>query len=82
MTLINIQEAKTHLSRFAKRVKAGEIIILCERNKPIAEIRPLAQPVRRKIRLGVLKGQFEVPDNFNEPMAEFERIYYGGKKRR
>ena len=41
MEKVNIQEAKTHLSRFAKKVKSGETVILCERNKPIAEIRPI-----------------------------------------
>lgn len=41
MDKVNIQEAKTHLSRYAKKVKDGETVILCERNKPIAEIRPI-----------------------------------------
>jgi len=41
MDKVNIQEAKTHLSRYAKKVKSGETVILCERNKPIAEIRPI-----------------------------------------
>lgn len=75
MTSINIQEAKTHLSRYARRVKAGETIILCERNKPIAEIRPIAGS-RQKIRLGLFKGQIEVSDDFNDPLPRFERAYY------
>ena len=44
MLKINIHEAKTHLSRYAKRVKAGETIWLCDRNVPFAELRPLKQP--------------------------------------
>ncbi len=76
MVSINIQHAKTHLSRYAKRVKAGETIILCERNKPIAEIRPILR-TRRKVRLGLFKEQFVVPEDFNEPLPEFERDYYG-----
>ncbi|MFW6218414.1 MAG: type II toxin-antitoxin system Phd/YefM family antitoxin, partial [Verrucomicrobiota bacterium] len=53
MTTININEAKTHLSRYAKQVKAGETIILCDRNKPFAEIRPLAEKsARPKRKLG------------------------------
>jgi antitoxin (DNA-binding transcriptional repressor) of toxin-antitoxin stability system len=72
---VNIQDAKTHLSRYARRVKAGETIILCERNKPIAEIRPIPT-ARRKVRLGLFKGQFQVPEDFNEPLPEFERDYY------
>ena len=42
MVRVNIHEAKTHLSRYAKRVKAGETFILCDRNVPFAELRPLS----------------------------------------
>jgi antitoxin (DNA-binding transcriptional repressor) of toxin-antitoxin stability system len=75
MTSINIQQAKTHLSRYAKRVKAGETIVLCERNRPIAEIRPIPS-TRKKVRLGLFKGAFRVPDDFNDPLSEFEADFY------
>ena len=48
MIRLNIHEAKTHLSKHLRRVKKGETIILCERNVPIAEIRPITQPHRRQ----------------------------------
>ena len=78
MTSINIQEAKTHLSRYAKRVKAGETLILCERNKPIAEIRPIAAS-KRKVRLGLFKDQIGMADDFNDPLPEFERAFDSGE---
>jgi antitoxin (DNA-binding transcriptional repressor) of toxin-antitoxin stability system len=65
MTKININEAKSRLSHYSKRVKMGETIILCDRNRPFAEIRPLpgtTVPAKRK--LGQLKGQCPVPDSF------------------
>ena len=65
MTTININEAKTHLSRYAKRVKAGETITLCDRNKPFAEIRPLPeQATAPKRKLGQLKGKVQFNDSF------------------
>ena len=75
MISINIQEAKTHLSRYAKRVKEGETIILCERNKPFAEIRPIPN-MKKKVKLGLFKGKFKVPDNFDESLPEFENDFY------
>jgi antitoxin (DNA-binding transcriptional repressor) of toxin-antitoxin stability system len=73
MTMININEAKTHLSRYAKRVKAGETITLCDRNKPFAEIRPLPQqPSQKKRELGQLKGSTQFSDSFFESDAEIE----------
>jgi antitoxin (DNA-binding transcriptional repressor) of toxin-antitoxin stability system len=73
MTMININEAKTHLSRYAKRVKAGETIVLCDRNKAFAEIRPLqpsTPPKKRK--LGQMNGYARVPDAFFESDASIE----------
>ena len=71
MTTININEAKTHLSRYAKRVKSGETIILCDRNKPFAEIRPLKNKSASKKRLlGQLKGYTNLSDSFFESDAE------------
>lgn len=73
MTIININEAKTHLSRYSKLVKAGETIILCDRNKPFAEIRPLANPKKtRKRKLGQLAGKIEFSDDFWESDAKIE----------
>lgn len=65
MTTININEAKTHLSRYAKRVKAGETITLCDRNKPFAEIRPLpGKSISKKRKLGQLKGKIHFEESF------------------
>ena len=73
MTMININEAKTHLSRYARRVKNGETIILCDRNHPFAEIRPLSKvEATRPRELGKFQGQCPVPEEFFEadPLIE------------
>ncbi len=44
MLQLNIHEAKTHLSRHLPALEQGETIVLCKRNVPIAEIRPLPKP--------------------------------------
>ncbi len=70
MIRLNIHEAKTHLSRYLAKLKKGETIILCKRNEPIAEIRPLPTPLPRKRPLGLAKGQFVVPPEFFEPLPD------------
>lgn len=80
MTIININEAKTHLSKYAKRVKAGETIILADRNKPFAEIRPL--PATRKSskrKLGLLAGKIRVEEAFWEADKEIEADFLNGE---
>ncbi|MFQ5739788.1 MAG: type II toxin-antitoxin system Phd/YefM family antitoxin [Acidobacteriota bacterium] len=71
MIRLNVHEAKTHLSRYlALLEEGGETILLCRRNVPVAEIRPLPERGRRVAPLGVWKGKIEVPDVFFEPLPE------------
>ena len=44
MIPVNIADAKAHLSRYLGRVERGETILLCRRNVPVAELRPLPKP--------------------------------------
>ena len=80
METVNIHEAKTHLSRYLKRLAKGETIILCKRNTPIAEIRPLPPPRTKPRPLGLGKGKVKVPKEFFDPLPdEFLEAFYGGK---
>lgn len=83
MTMIkaNIHAVKTHLSRYLARVAAGETILICNRNIPVAEIRPV--PTRRTARrpIGLARGTFEIPPAFFEPLPEAELARWEGKSR-
>ncbi len=87
MIRLNIHEAKTHLSRHLKDLEAGETILLCKRNVPVAEIRPLA-PRRIEPRpLGFMQGQFDISPSFFDPLPDdllqlFEEGEKEHKKRR
>ena len=70
MIRLNIHEAKTHLSRYLSMIRKGETILLCKRNQPIAEIRPLRSRRAQKRPVGLAKGQFAVPKEFFEPLPE------------
>ena len=65
-----MHDAKTNLSRHLAELKAGEALTLCNRNRPIAEIRSLRSDGTRKPRIGAAKGAFEVPDSFFEPLPD------------
>jgi prevent-host-death family protein len=74
---VNIHEAKTHLSRLLERVALGEEVIIAKAGKPVARLVPLSeQPKWRK--LGSSKGEFTVPDDFNDPLPkEIEDSFWG-----
>jgi antitoxin (DNA-binding transcriptional repressor) of toxin-antitoxin stability system len=80
MIRLNIHEAKTHLSKYLAKLKPGDTILLCKRNVPIAEIRPIAQPLRRKRPIGLYKGKFTVPASFFEPLPDWLLDAFEGKE--
>lgn len=81
MIRLNIHEAKTHLSRYLKRLAKGEVILLCKRNVPIAEIRPIPQDRKSKRPVGLAKGQFEVSPEFFKPLPpEITASFYGQRR--
>jgi prevent-host-death family protein len=82
VTRINISEAKTHFSKYLRRVKKGETIILCERNVPIAEIRPIEREGRRLRPIGLDKGRLTVPASIFEPLPNWLLDAFEGKPSR
>jgi len=67
---VNIHDAKTNLSRYLAELDSGEVLVLCNRNQPVAEVRSLRKKGVRKPRIGVAKGEFVIPDSFFEPLPE------------
>ncbi len=75
MERVNIQELKTHFSRYAQRVKRGETIVVCDRNKPFGELRPLREAESssaRKRPLGMDRGKVELTDDWDSPETNDE----------
>jgi antitoxin (DNA-binding transcriptional repressor) of toxin-antitoxin stability system len=70
MIKLNIHEAKTHLSRYLEELTEDEVIILCKRNIPIAEIRLISPERKHKRPIGLASGEFEVIPEFFEPLPE------------
>jgi prevent-host-death family protein len=78
MIQVNVHDAKTHLSRYLDRVSAGETIILCRRNQPVAELRPLPQTAPGPRPFGLARGAFSVPPSFFEPLPDDEIAAFEG----
>jgi len=79
METINIHEAKTHLSRLVEKAAKGKPFIIAKAGKPMVKVVPLIEEKPKK-RLGFMKGQISVPDDFDTMMsAEIEEMFYGEK---
>ena len=72
MVKINVAEAKAKLSEYLDRALAGEKIIICRHNDPIAELHPIAGTRTEPRPIGPLTGRpaFEVPATFFEPLPD------------
>jgi antitoxin (DNA-binding transcriptional repressor) of toxin-antitoxin stability system len=66
MLTANLHELKAHLSKYARRVKAGETVLVCERNKPIGEFRPLHanETPSPRPEPGLFRTQITITDDF------------------
>jgi antitoxin (DNA-binding transcriptional repressor) of toxin-antitoxin stability system len=69
MKKVNIYEAKVHLSALVAKVAEGETVLICRRNVPAAELRPVPKPREAQRPIGLVPG-FTVPASFFEPLPE------------
>jgi len=71
MPIVNIYEAKTHLSRLIQAVLDGDEVIIARANKPVARlVRIGTERPRREI--GFARHLVSVGDDFDDPLEEFE----------
>jgi prevent-host-death family protein len=70
MKTVNIHEAKTHLSRLIDRAAKGEPFVIAKAGKPIVKVTAVEAASPRVRRTGFLKGQIEVPDDFDRMGSE------------
>jgi prevent-host-death family protein len=76
MTVVNIYDAKTQLSKLIEEAAAGNDVVIARGGKPVARLTQLEAP-KRKLKFGVLKGKIKVSEDFDAPLpseilAQFE----------
>jgi len=79
--VVNIHEAKTHLSRLIEQVVGGEQVVIAKAGRPLAKLVPLESPEpRERHRLGFLAGEIEVPDDFDRMGTEEIEVLFGARR--
>lgn len=81
MITMDIHKARTQLSRLVDEAANGKPFIIAKAGKPMVKVSALEAPSGKKMRrLGFLRGQFSVPDDFNAMGSEeIERLFGGGR---
>jgi prevent-host-death family protein len=70
MTIVDIHEAKIHLSKLVERAARGESFVIAEAGKPLVKVTAF-DALGKPRRLGFLAGEIVVPDDFDR-MGEAE----------
>lgn len=72
--MVNLHEAKTHLSRLVQRAAAGEEIVIAKAGVPMARLVPYTTDAGPR-RLGVWKGRVEVAGDFFDADGAIEETF-------
>lgn len=74
---ITIEDAQSKLPQLLDELAPGEELVLQRGGKPVAKLVRLQTEVHGKRLLGFAKGEFVVPDDFDDPLPkEIEDSFY------
>jgi prevent-host-death family protein len=83
MPVVNMPEARAHLSRFVDAVESGveSEIIIARNGRPAARLVPLARPVDKPLRLGLAAGKYPHMslEDLDASGDETARLFRGGE---
>jgi antitoxin (DNA-binding transcriptional repressor) of toxin-antitoxin stability system len=66
---VSVEEVKRDPADVLHRVIQGETLVVTDKDRPVAEIRPIAS-ARKPRPFGLAAGTFRVPDDFDDPLPE------------
>jgi prevent-host-death family protein len=72
--VVNIHEAKTHLSRLIERAVNGEHVVISKAGKPLVDLVPHRQ---QPVVFGGLKGELEYDDSAFDIDPDIQAMFYG-----
>lgn len=79
MASVNVYEAKTHLSRLLRRVRAGEEIVIADDGKPVARLVPIEVATGPRSLGG--DDNVWIADDFDEQLPDDAiDVFYGAAK--
>lgn len=79
MSTVTVDEIARDPAGWLRRVEAGEAMRIVRDGRPVADVSPAPLGIESGLRpIGLAKGQFVVPDDFDAPLPEGElKLWYG-----
>lgn len=76
MKIVNIHDAKTHLSQLIEKVLKGEEIIIGKSGKPVAKLSRYDHPAQPR-KFGIWKGKVKIAKDFDETPPWLMKAFTG-----
>ncbi|MDF0552140.1 type II toxin-antitoxin system Phd/YefM family antitoxin [Kamptonema sp. UHCC 0994] len=72
MITISVDDIERDLQSFLQLLEAGNVLVVMQGDRPIAEINPIQSkfPVKQLRPFGLCAGQFVVLNDFNDPLPD------------
>jgi prevent-host-death family protein len=67
LEVVNVHDAKTHLSRLLERAERGQEIVIARAGRPVARLVPIEKALARRP-IGRDKGRIWMSEDFDEPL--------------
>ena len=68
--MVNVHQAKTHLSQLLQEVEAGAEVVIARAGMPIARLVPFREPQRMVAPPGAMRGQIRLADDCDAPLDD------------
>ena len=66
--LVNVHQAKTHLSQLLQEVEQGQEVVIARSGVPIARLVAWQAPARSVAPPGAMRGRIQLSDDFDAPL--------------
>ncbi len=76
MKTASLHQAQSQLARLVEAALTGEEVIIARSGTPLVRLVPVRSPKQRR-QLGLDAGKIFISDDFDAPMPELERLFYG-----
>lgn len=70
MIRVSIEEIKNDITTYLQRVENGETLIIVRSDQEVAELKPITREPASLRPFGLCRGEFTVPDDFDNPLPE------------
>lgn len=70
MTTISVGEIERDPDGYLRRVEAGEAFLIVRNDRPVAEIKPVPNRPDHPRPIGLARGEFTVPSDFDSPLPD------------